>query len=132
MCSEKLNQDTLAKTLTRNYDSIGRPLSISLSGAYSAGYGYDSAGRLSSVWHEPSLGAGGVPQGAPDFTYSYVNKSPQLTLTVDGAPGFPWYDYSARPFVRLCQKSNDQMKAIVFLPLNFPRRKACELERSDK
>jgi len=38
--------------------------------ALSAGYGFDSVGRMDSVWHGPTF-TSGVPNGTADFTYSY-------------------------------------------------------------
>jgi RHS repeat-associated protein len=53
-----------------------------------AGYGYESAaGRIDGVWHAPSFTAG-IPDGAPDFDYSYRYEiSGSLHVGTDAAVG---------------------------------------------
>lgn len=68
------------RNLYRNYDSIGRPISLNLTTTanvtqYTTGYSYDNVGRLQNVWHHPTL-ASGVPQGTATFTYGYTYTQP--------------------------------------------------------
>ncbi|GHC40165.1 RHS repeat domain-containing protein [Roseibacillus persicicus] len=82
--SEELYQDTsVSRTLTRHYDDLLRPQSLVLGSDHKVGYGYDTAGRLNRVWHNPSLTAG-VPQGSADFIYGYEDDSYGLIEEVAG------------------------------------------------
>ena len=78
---ESLNQDlsAIASNLERCYDDFLRPEKnfIDLGGAgpiYSATYGYDDAGRLSTV----------LSQAARSFTYGYLPNSYGMVETVTG------------------------------------------------
>ncbi len=62
-----------------------RPLSSEITGEYTTAYDYDTAGRLSKVWHQPTLDATThAPTGAADFTYGYQTNSAGLISTVTG------------------------------------------------
>jgi len=85
LTSEQLNQDTLAKTLNRNYDATLRPLSVEVSGDYTTAYGFDTAGRLYRIWDHPALDATSkAPTGAATFTYTFEEGSNSLIHSVTG------------------------------------------------
>jgi RHS repeat-associated protein len=84
LTSEDLNQNTLAKTLNRHYDALLRPMSLEVSGEYTTGYDYDTAGRLWKVWDHPTLAPGTKAPSGTAFTYGYRAKSYGLLAAVGG------------------------------------------------
>lgn len=84
LSQEDLNQDTaLPKTLIHHRDTYLRPESLAVTGDYTTGYGYDTAGRLDRVWHHPVLD-NGVPEDPHTFTYAYEDDSYHLISSVTG------------------------------------------------
>lgn len=60
-------------------------MSAEVSGEYTTGYGYDTAGRLDRVWRQPSLDATTkAPAGTADFTYGYQSSSYGLVQALTG------------------------------------------------